>query len=106
MLCNILGDELWYRAICIKSADSLNGNITVYFLDWGIEYSVNTVYKMSKEFVYLPATAHKCCLQGKFKKDGYVYMDLSFLEIIPNHIIQAHCVIIRVQSNSNICRIL
>lgn len=60
-------DELWYRAICIKIGNTTDeACYTVYFLDWGVEYSVNArdVCKMSKEFVYLPATAHKCIIEG------------------------------------------
>lgn len=64
----IVGDNFWYRAICMNNfTDSEDNNgYLIYFLDWGIEYSVNVedVRKMSKEFVYLPATAHKCNIQG------------------------------------------
>lgn len=54
--------------MCMKTPDKLNGNnYLIYFLDWGIEYLVNIadIYKMSKEFVYLPATAYKCYIQGE-----------------------------------------
>ncbi|VVC36208.1 Hypothetical protein CINCED_3A022077 [Cinara cedri] len=60
-------DGLWYRAICIKTADPLNKNLyTIYYLDWGIEYFVSDqdICEMSKEFLYLPATAHKCYIPG------------------------------------------
>lgn len=55
--------------MCIKTATPTDSNYTIYFLDWGIEYLVNAenVCKMSKDFVYLPATAHKCFLKGGFK---------------------------------------
>lgn len=59
---------MWYRAICMKTSDKLNGNnYLIYFLDWGIEYLVNIteIYKMSKEFIFLPAAAHKCYVSGK-----------------------------------------
>lgn len=65
----IIADELWYRAICVKSVNTAGGTCyTVYFLDWGVEYSVHAkdLRKMSKEFIYLPATAHKCCVQGNY----------------------------------------
>ncbi|XP_022162071.1 uncharacterized protein LOC111027893 isoform X3 [Myzus persicae] len=58
-------DELWYRAICVKAPNDLDKNdkdCMVYFLDWGMEYLTNVedIRKMSKDFIYLPATAHKC----------------------------------------------
>lgn len=58
---------MWYRAVCIKTADlSKEKNHTVYFLDWGVEYSVSPedTCEMSKEFIYLPASAHKCYVMG------------------------------------------
>lgn len=66
-MCNSLGDNLWYRAVCINTADKLN-KYYVYLLDWGIGYLVNAkdIYKMSKDFVYLPAAAHKCYVKGNF----------------------------------------
>ncbi|XP_050056969.1 uncharacterized protein LOC114132611 isoform X5 [Aphis gossypii] len=56
-------DNLWYRAICVNVSD--DNNYTVYFLDWGLEYLTNVkdICKMPKDFVYLPATAHKCYLK-------------------------------------------
>ncbi|KAL4112570.1 hypothetical protein QTP88_016325 [Uroleucon formosanum] len=58
-------DELWYRAICVKTPNDLDKNdndYIVYFLDWGMEYliKVEDIKKMPKDFIYLPATAHKC----------------------------------------------
>lgn len=56
--------------MCIKTEDSLNENLyTVYYLDWGEEYSVGIqdICEMSKEFVYFPATAHKCYIPGNIK---------------------------------------
>jgi len=65
----VLVDELWYRAICVKAPNDLDKNVNdfmVYFLDWGMEYLTNVedIRKMSKEFIYLPATAHKCYVKG------------------------------------------
>ncbi|XP_050543343.1 uncharacterized protein LOC126906674 isoform X2 [Daktulosphaira vitifoliae] len=57
-------DDLWYRALCVKKPDMFNknNNYTVYFLDWGIEYSVipEDLREMPKNFIYLPASAIKC----------------------------------------------
>jgi len=64
----ILGDEMWYRAVCVNitTDSSDNSGYLVFFLDWGIEYKVNidSICKMPKEFIYLPVTAHKCIIQG------------------------------------------
>lgn len=70
---NILGDELWYRAICMKTASKPNeSNLMVYFLDWGIDYLVNMkdICKMPKDFIYLPATAHKCYIEGNINTES------------------------------------
>ncbi|XP_060870995.1 uncharacterized protein LOC132945306 isoform X4 [Metopolophium dirhodum] len=58
-------DELWYRAICVKAPNDLvknDNDYMVYFLDWGMEYLTKDedIKKMPKDFIYLPATAHKC----------------------------------------------
>lgn len=68
---NVLGDNLWYRAMCVKTANSCNENYCeVYFIDWGVQYSVSigNIHKISKEFIYLPASAFKCYIQGNFHK--------------------------------------
>jgi hypothetical protein len=43
-------------------------------LDWGIEYFINAeeICKMSKDFVYLPATAHKCFIKGGINYFGII----------------------------------
>jgi len=69
VLCFILVDELWYRAICVKAPNDLDKNdndYMVYFLDWGMEYltKVEDIKKMPKDFIYLPATAYKCYVKG------------------------------------------
>uniref|UniRef100_A0A2H8TG30 Tudor domain-containing protein 1 n=1 Tax=Melanaphis sacchari TaxID=742174 RepID=A0A2H8TG30_9HEMI len=58
-------DELWYRAICVKTpndVDKNDNNYMIYFLDWGLEYLTNVkdICKIPKDFIYLPAAAHKC----------------------------------------------
>lgn len=75
MIKNDLGDELWYRALCIKTAGAPNEHsLIIYFLDWGIEYSVNVenIRKMSKDFVYLPATAYKCYVEGNISLENAI----------------------------------
>lgn len=76
---NTIGDDVWYRAVCIKTTGCTlkENNYTVYFLDWGMEYLVNAenIYKMTKEFVYLPATAYKCYVKGK----SYCFSSLYIL---------------------------
>ncbi|XP_015365660.1 PREDICTED: uncharacterized protein LOC107162970 [Diuraphis noxia] len=62
-------DQLWYRAICVKVPNDLDeddNGYMVYFLDWGMEYLTNVedLNKMPKDFIYLPATAHKCYVKG------------------------------------------
>jgi len=55
----------------------------VYFLDWGLEYLTNVkdICKMPKDFVYLPATAHKCYLKGMWVHKNIV-VQIKFSECV------------------------
>lgn len=59
--------------------DENNHGYEVYFLDWGMEYLTNVedINKMPKDFIYLPATAHKCYVKGAL----YIKISLYTLPI-------------------------
>lgn len=83
---------MWYRAICVKAPNDLDKNdndYMVYFLDWGMEYltKVEDIKKMTKDFIYLPATAHKCYLKGMlYIKISQYTLSLKGIQVFPTNI--------------------